>query len=188
MTAQAIGAVRFAHAADEAFDALVTASETMVIHQILIDRLGVAPFAQREFDEVEERLAGAGGGAPAGRQVESGDTWGLRWPVLHLPPLSPERVQAAVAPGRRTWLPSLAGFAAGEESGDSSLRRTCGRQAAPATWRPDRYAGRFQVCGGGLPVYAGLLLDAPQGPAQPPSAIICCLLLFVQDIAHVDGE
>jgi hypothetical protein len=51
--------------ADEAFDALVAASEAVVVDQILVDRLGVAALAERDLDEVEVGLAGAGRGAPA---------------------------------------------------------------------------------------------------------------------------
>lgn len=50
----------------KAFDALVTVGETVVIDQILVDRLGVPALAERQVDEVKVRLAGAGRGAPAG--------------------------------------------------------------------------------------------------------------------------
>jgi hypothetical protein len=41
----------------------------MVIDQILIDRFGVAAFAQRHFDEVAIRFADARRGALDGRRV-----------------------------------------------------------------------------------------------------------------------
>ena len=60
--------------ADEAFDALVAAGEAVVIDQVLVNGLGVATLAERELDEVEVRLADAGGGAPTrhGNRVRVG--------------------------------------------------------------------------------------------------------------------
>lgn len=43
--------------ADEAFDALVAAREAVIVDQILVDGLGVAALAQRQFDEVAVGLA-----------------------------------------------------------------------------------------------------------------------------------
>ena len=55
------------------------------------------------------------------------------------------------------------------------------RAVAPAIPAAFRYAaGRFAA-------NAGLLLDAPQRPAQPPQRDDLLFLFFAQDIAHVDG-
>ncbi len=74
--------------ADEPLDALVAAGEAVVVDQILEAGLGVAALAEREFDEVEEGLAGASLRASAryGWRVRVGGTpLGLRWPVLKGP-------------------------------------------------------------------------------------------------------
>ena len=66
MTAQAWWTGAATQLADKAFDALVSAGEAVVVDQVLVNGLGVAALAERELDEVEVGLAGAGGGAPAG--------------------------------------------------------------------------------------------------------------------------
>ena len=67
---RALRAVRtdflFGFAADEPFDAGVAAGEAEVVYQILIDGLGVATLAQRQFDEIAIRFADARRGALAG--------------------------------------------------------------------------------------------------------------------------
>ena len=74
MIAQALAARAAPQLADEAFDALVAAGEAVVIDQVLVNGLGVATLAERELDEVEVRLADAGGGAPTrhGNRVRVG--------------------------------------------------------------------------------------------------------------------
>lgn len=70
-----------AQPADEAFDAGVAPRETIAVDQVLVDPLGVAALAQRQFDEVEVGLAGAARGTASGewRRLRVG---GHRWPVL----------------------------------------------------------------------------------------------------------
>jgi hypothetical protein len=67
--------------ADEAFDAGVASRECVAVHQVLIDGLGVSSLAQRQFDEVEVRLAGTTRRAPPG-QRDRRRVGGHRWPVL----------------------------------------------------------------------------------------------------------
>ena len=68
--------------ANKAFDALVTGGEAVVVDQVLVNRLGVAALAEREFDEIAEGLAGAGGGAVTGPGKPTGSRGTLRWPAL----------------------------------------------------------------------------------------------------------
>ena len=86
---------------------------------------------------------------------------------------------------RRSVITGMAGFAASE----SVITSLAGFAFAPppATRRPHRNPGRFQVGAGGFPTDAGRLLDAPQRPAQPSQSYDLLFLLFVQDIGHADG-
>ena len=66
---------------DEALDAGVAPREAVAVDQVLIDRLGVAALAERQFDEVEVGFAGAAGGTAVGVWSRLG-VGGHRWPVL----------------------------------------------------------------------------------------------------------
>jgi hypothetical protein len=59
----------------------------------------------------------------------------------------------------------------------------CGALSS-ATWRSNGNAGCFEIAASRFPPYAGLLLDAPQRPAQPTERQDLLSFLFVQDIAH----
>jgi hypothetical protein len=67
-----LGAGAAAQLADEAPDARVAGGETVVIDQILVNRLGIASLAEREFDEIAEGLAGARAGTATGRRTGAG--------------------------------------------------------------------------------------------------------------------
>ena len=58
---------------------------------------------------------------------------------------------------------------------------------APATGRTNGDAGSLQISGCRLPANAGGLLNPTQRPAQLAQRDDLFLLLFVQDIAHIDG-
>ena len=78
----------------------------------------------------------------------------------------------------------MAGFAA-SESVVTSLAGFAGTR--PTARRPHRDPGRFQISRRRFPANAGLPLDAPQRPSQPPQRDDLLFLFFAQDIAHVDG-
>ena len=59
--------------------------------------------------------------------------------------------------------------------------------AVPSTRWSHRDPGCFQVCARRFPAHTRGLLDAPQGPSEPPQCDDLLFLLFAQDIAHADG-
>jgi len=55
MTAHAVLARFPAQSVDEAFDASVAPFEAVAVDQVLVNRLGVPPLTERQFDGVESR-------------------------------------------------------------------------------------------------------------------------------------
>ena len=132
----------------------------MAVHQVLVNGLGVPALAQRQFDEVEVRLAGTTR-RTATRQRNRCRVGGHHWPVL-------------AEFGRR----------AARRVGGHLIGRFCRYAPSPTAGSPNGDSGGFQVSSRGFPANARFLLDAPQRPAQPPQRDDLLSFLFVQDIAH----
>jgi hypothetical protein len=149
-----------AQSADKSLDASVAPRETVAVHQVLVDRPGVASLAERQLDEVEVGLACAPGGTSPG-QRERRRVGGHRWPVLT---------------GR-----------SGSGVGGHLVGRFFRRAPPPTAGSPNGDSGGLQVSSRRFSPNARFLLDAPQRPTQPTQRDDLLSFLFVQDIAHVNG-
>jgi len=126
--------------ADEAFDGVVSAAETIAVDQVLPDGHGIALPAQSQFDDFPQGFAVA-------------DTLLGRW---QLKGCFSEKSLIKVG----GHLPSWAGFAPPGFGG-----HLYGRFWPPPARRIGRYSLGLQIIAGRFPAYTGGLLDSPQGPA-----------------------
>ncbi len=69
--------------------------------------------------------------------------------------------------------------------GDHFIGRFCWQLPSPASGRSQSDPGGFQIRGRRFAPHAGILLDPPQRPAQPPQGYNLLFLLFGQDVTHI---
>ena len=69
--------------------------------------------------------------------------------------------------------------------GDHLIGRFCRRLPSPTAGWAKGDPGGFQIGGRRFATNAGVPLDSPQRPAQPPKGDDLLFLLFVQDVTHI---
>ena len=69
--------------------------------------------------------------------------------------------------------------------GDHLIGRFCPRLPSPTAGWAKGDPGGFQIGGRCFATNAGVPLDSPQRPAQPPKGDDLLFLLFVQDVTHI---
>jgi len=100
-------------------------------------------------------------------------------------PVGPAGPCRGTATGRRVGHRGRAGGQLRAKVGDHLIGRFCRRLPSPTAGRPKSDLGGFQIGGRRLTTNAGILLDSPQRPAQPPQSDDLLFLFFVQDVTHI---